>query len=244
MSRLSQWVPPLNRSDLHAVVALLYTAIVLTLLEYPFRPGNVQQRLAPGSSGLSLEAGAEWALACVCLYLVIPVLLMVCVHRRSPLAFGFSTRGLLRHLRIYLACFAVMLPLIIWVRGENPRFEQTYPFVKAASTDPRVFLRWEVVYLAQFIALEAFFRGYLLFALERSVGGLAVFIMTVPYCMIHYHKPLPETFGAIIAGVFLGTLALRYRSWAGGALLHMLVALTMDALAAHERGLFGLLEDG
>ena len=33
--------------------------------------------------------------------------------------------------------------------------------------------------------------------------------MIVPYCMIHYGKPLPETLGAIGAGLILGTLAMR-----------------------------------
>jgi membrane protease YdiL (CAAX protease family) len=55
--------------------------------------------------------------------------------------------------------------------------------------------------------------------------------MIVPYCMIHYGKPLPETLGAIVAGLVLGTLALRTRSIWGGVLIHIGVALTMDMLA-------------
>jgi membrane protease YdiL (CAAX protease family) len=62
--------------------------------------------------------------------------------------------------------------------------------------------------------------------------------MVVPCCMIHFHKPMLEALGAIVAGVFLGFLALRDRSWYGGALLHSLVAVSMDLLAVSRAGLF------
>ena len=40
-------------------------------------------------------------------------------------------------------------------------------------------------------------------------------------------KPMPETLGAVIAGVVLGTLSMRTRSIWGGALIHIAVAITM-----------------
>lgn len=53
-----------------------------------------------------------------------------------------------------------------------------------------------------------------------------------------YHKPLPEAMGAIVAGVVLGWLALRTRSIWGGVLLHVAVALSMDALALWRAAAF------
>ena len=55
--------------------------------------------------------------------------------------------------------------------------------------------------------------------------------MTVPYCMIHFGKPMPETFGAIGAGVVLGFMSLKTRSIWLGAMLHVAVAWSMDAAA-------------
>ena len=49
--------------------------------------------------------------------------------------------------------------------------------------------------------------------------------------MIHYHKPLPEALAAIVAGLVLGEVAQRTRSIAGGVIVHIGVALTMDLLA-------------
>ncbi len=55
--------------------------------------------------------------------------------------------------------------------------------------------------------------------------------MTIPYCMIHFGKPMPEALGAIGAGVVLGLLSLKTRSIWLGAAIHIGVAWTMDALA-------------
>ena len=42
---------------------------------------------------------------------------------------------------------------------------------------------------------------------------LSIVVMTVPYTMIHFGKPMPEAIGAIFAGLILGYMALRSRSF-------------------------------
>jgi membrane protease YdiL (CAAX protease family) len=91
------------------------------------------------------------------------------------------------------------------------------------------------MYGVQFLALELFFRGWMLGALRKSMGSAAVFAMAVPYCMIHYGKPYLETHGAIVAGIVLGSLALRTRSIYAGFLVHITVAFAMDFLALYRR---------
>ena len=54
----------------------------------------------------------------------------------------------------------------------------------------------------------------------RSFGAGAIWSMVVPYCMIHYGKPYLEACAAIIAGVVLGSLAMRTRSIYAGFLVH------------------------
>jgi membrane protease YdiL (CAAX protease family) len=55
--------------------------------------------------------------------------------------------------------------------------------------------------------------------------------MMIPYVMIHFDKPILEVFAAIIAGIVLGTLAMRTRSIWAGFLIHVSVALAMDIAA-------------
>jgi membrane protease YdiL (CAAX protease family) len=225
--------------DRDSAIALLYTAVNLSVVEFWFMTNVVQRRINVrdhnfGSGGISLEAGTIWSVATIVAQLVIPILLIRFVHRRTLSEHGWNMRGFVRHMAIYFGLFLFMVPFV-WYASTQPEFLKRYPFVFEARTDGMVLLKWEVIYLLQFVALESFFRGYLLFTLERAYQWGACFIMAVPYCMIHWHKPPLECFGAIIAGVALGALALRFRSWYGGAMLHMLVAVTMDGLAFSGR---------
>jgi membrane protease YdiL (CAAX protease family) len=95
---------------------------------------------------------------------------------------------------------------------------------------------WWGLYALQFVALEFFFRGFLVHGLVPRFGWLAVPVMVVPYNMLHYGKPMPEALAAIVGGFVLGTLAIRTRSIWWGAALHISIAATMDLLALWHAG--------
>ena len=118
-------------------------------------------------------------------------------------------------------------------------FQAQYPFYSLQPGEqlwPRFWV-WELFYATQFFCLEFFFRGFILHGTRRRFGVYSIFVMTVPYCMIHYGKPMPETFSAIGAGIVLGVMSLKTRSIWLGAVLHVAVALSMDLLALWHKGL-------
>jgi len=143
---------------------------------------------------------------------------------------GLGVRGLRGHLPIYAGLYLAVLPLVIGVSFRED-FASYYPFYGQAARSWFDLLTWELLYALQFFALEFFFRGWWLTAPRRALGSLAIFPMVVPYAMIHLGKPLPEALASIVAGVILGTLAMRTRSIWGGVFLHVAVAWTMDAAA-------------
>ena len=69
----------------------------------------------------------------------------------------------------------------------------------------------------------------------RRFGYNALLIMAIPYVMVHFNKPLPETFGALGAALILGALALRAGSCIPGVFLHWAVGITMDLLAISKQ---------
>ena len=222
---------------LRAAVALAYAAVALTVIEYWFIPYVVEDRLpGPHAARPSLQAGVTWVAACVAVYLVFPLVLVLALHREGLRSIGFDWRGFVRHVPVYAGLYALAIPLV-WLASRRPEFLDMYPFVADALASSSAFVRWETAYLVQFFALEAFFRGYLLFTLERAMGSLAVFVSMVPYAMIHWHKPPLEALAAIAGGLLMGALALRYRSFYGGFVVHGAVALTMDLVAASRLGL-------
>lgn len=179
-----------------------------------------------------------WAFSRVFGYVAIPFTIWKIVFPRdSLLDMGLRTRGLLKHAWIYLLCLAVVLPAT-YIVSRSPEFGNYYPFYKQCSRSWTDFLAWEIMYFSQFFGLEIFFRGFWLTGLRRSLGSGAIFAMVVPYCMIHYGKPYLETCGAVVAGIALGSVAMRTRSIYSGFLVHVTVALSMDMLAlSHRNGL-------
>lgn len=149
--------------------------------------------------------------------------------------YGLSVRGFGKHVWIYVGLFVAILPLVVAV-SYSEAFQKTYPFYKHTGRSLVDLVAWELMYAAQFLSLEFFFRGFMLFGLARVIGPHAIWVMVVPYCMIHFGKPMAETVGAIVAGIVLGTLALRTRSIWLGVLIHVSVAWTMDLLSLSHTG--------
>ena len=173
---------------------------------------------------------AYWALWRVVGFLVLP-LIAVAIHPRLRLReMGFRTTGFARHAWVYGVLLAPVLLAVLTVSFTED-FSTYYPFYTKAHRSLFDFAVWEAFYIAQFFSLEFFFRGFMLQPLRRSMGSGAIFAMMLPYVMIHFGKPMAECFAAVIAGIVLGTLAMRTRSIWAGFLIHVTVAVSMDLAA-------------
>ena len=235
--------------DYRPALALTLVALVLTMHEYFGKPEfyvrvlhDVLATHAKAHPGgwINLDRYDElymrswWGLTRIAGY-VLPLAVWPLFFRGDQIAdFGLRTRGFLAHAWIYALCVAVMVPLLFLV-SRQPDFADYYPMYKLAGRSWMDFAIWEVVYIGQFFTLEIFFRGFMLRAL-RTFGAGAIWAMVVPYCMIHYGKPYLEACAAIIAGVVLGSLAMRTRSIYAGFLVHATVAILMDVLSLSRRG--------
>lgn len=169
--------------------------------------------------------------------MVLFVLLPLVFHRLFPVSFdnplGLSLRHCGPHWRVYWMLAAIMLP-VAWLAASSPSFHTFYPMYK--PVDLQHWVLYEMTYLAQFVCVEFFFRGFALFRLEARFGLHAVTLMVIPYALVHIHKPFPEALGAIVAGMVLGVLAIKSRSIWPGVLVHCSVALMMDVFALLHSG--------
>lgn len=219
-----------------AALMLGYAAVALTLMEYVFRPEFFARQFPQWSrSDFGLYPHLWWALGSIALYLPVPMLIVRFGFGHALRDYGWRFNVPRRHWALYAGMLLVMLPVVFYA-ASRPAFQAVYPFFRAALYAPLgSVLVWELAYLTQFLALEFFFRGFLAIGLGQVIGRLAVWVAMVPYCMIHYHKPLPEALAAIVAGIILGEIAQRTRSIAGGVVMHVGVALTMDILALRAR---------
>ncbi len=178
---------------------------------------------------------AYWSITTFIGYMVIPILFLKLVLRKNLRDYGLSIKGALSHWWIYVGLYLVVLPAVYMV-SFTASFQKTYPFYEHASRSLFDFFAWQALYAMQFMALEFFYRGFLIHGLKHRFGLYAVLIPMIPYCMIHFGKPLPETLGAILAGIALGVLSLHTRTIWLGVLIHISVAVTMDIFSLMNQG--------
>lgn len=244
---------PKREFDWKVFVILGWTALGLTIIKYYGEPvffSGVLENCGLKSAGAKLRAWVDsgnaslrhlswWVGTMLFVYLFMPMLLIKLLFREKLSDYGWQMKGAFKDWWLYAAMLVIMLPLVIYF-SSTASFQTRYPFYNPshdASLTP--FLIWEVMYFAQFVGLEFFFRGFMTLGLRNRFGFYSIFIMTIPYCMIHFGKPMPETFGAIAAGFVLGTLAMKSRSVFMGVLIHYSVAITMDLCALWRKGFFG-----
>jgi len=104
--------------------------------------------------------------------------------------------------------------------------------------NPKALLYYELAMGFYMYCWEFFFRGFMLFGLMKTRLGPwgAVFIQALPFTLLHWSynplasKPLPEVAGAFVAGILLGMLAVRTKSFVYGYVAHYAVSLTFDIL--------------
>ncbi len=130
----------------------------------------------------------------------------------------------------------ILLALII-IFGRTPSFYMFYPMYKPMHWTWGLFWAYELCQLIYMIGWEFAFRGYLLFSTKKEIGVIpAVILQMLPFAFLHLGKPELEVYGSVLAGLFLGLIAVRANSFLPCAILHFSVALTMDLFAILYKG--------
>jgi uncharacterized protein len=185
-----------------------------------------------------------WFAASFFLYLVVPLLTATTTrgsfHRVYGLGLGDARAGI----AISVTLLALMVPVTYWA-STLPSFKGMYPLGgnaayletvdgKAQPSWP-LFAVYESGYFCYFVAWEFLFRGWMLNGILKSWGReAALAVQVAPFAVMHLGKAELEALGSIPAGLALGLLALRTRSFWYGAFLHGSIAVWMDWLSARK----------
>ena len=213
------------------VIVFLATAVLSVVSFYYGSRGFFRMQFLEslGSQRLySLYEYLYWFAAEFVLSFLLPIGLILFVHRRPLRDFGLCAGNARFGLKATALFFVVMLP-IVWVVSDAEQFQLVYPHAQIVKGEWSLFLLYEAVFLLYFTGWEFIWRGYMLFGLERHLGGgVAVLMQMLPFVILHNGKPIAETFGAIVAGIALGALALRVRSFLYCVATHWLVMFSID----------------
>jgi membrane protease YdiL (CAAX protease family) len=154
------------------------------------------------------------------LFLLVPVVLIVGGFRDRPARYGLRLGDWRWGAGLLLAGLAVMTP-IIFALSRLPEFRAYY----GISTEPLGPL--VLNHLGELIPAEFLLRGFLMFALWRRVGALALVVVQVPFVLTHIGKPDVELWSTFIGGTIFAWLDWRTGSILWSALGHVYVLTLM-----------------
>lgn len=182
----------------------------------------------------------------LCLW--VPLMTILFVLRQDPNQFGLARGDQRLGLKWALWAWIVMLLGLVIV-SHRPEFQQQYlhgrlsqslagvgPVFADLHVNPRALLYYELGMGFYMFCWEFFFRGFLLFGLQKSRLGVwgAIIIQALLFTLLHWSlkasasKPSLEVLSALPGGLILGYFAYRTRSFIYGYLAHWAISMTLD----------------
>ena len=215
------------RLPVRATIAVVVVAMLL-LLDYHGRiNGVVEAALGPFGDGAAAAKRLS-SIGRLVLQGGIPLVVVLFVFRDRPSRYGLAIGDWRAGLALAIGGCLVMMPIVLGV-VHLADFAAYYAPQGASVADVFLTTALEVV------PAEFFFRGFLLFALLRVIGPLAVVIATLPFAFIHLGKPEIETLSTLAGGLLYGWLDWRTGSVVWSGLAHTWI-LSVTILAAAAAG--------
>ena len=238
----AKWLPELKawlkREDREPLVILLAVPVILTVWVYYGK----QSGFASVFEGLQgrwdqdLYAAVYEYLAAFTLMFGIPALIVKWLFRGRLRDLGLQV-GDARQGARYLAIGLPLCLLAAYLGSLDPAVRAEYPLARSAVGHLARFWTVEAFYLLYYLGWEFFFRGFMLFGLQKRYGpAIAILVQTIPSALVHIGKPASEAFAAIAAGLVFGIVALRTRSIFYPLLLHAAVGIGTDVAVTLPRG--------
>ncbi len=216
---IGEIISELKKFDLETLVIICYSTFVLLFSMY-FRHTRIFFRNEPFFEKL-LVMGI--------LYFFAPFIPML-IFKNSPGDYGIRLGNYRTWIKDLIIILCIMIPVML-IAFLLTNFKTVYPLSHTARKGINNLLIYQGIQICYMLGWEFFFRGFMLFGLAKKIDTrLAILIQTIPFAILHYRKPPLEAYGSIIAGIFLGIVAVRARSFLPCAILHFLIALFGDIL--------------
>ncbi|HYO42836.1 MAG TPA: CPBP family glutamic-type intramembrane protease [Candidatus Limnocylindrales bacterium] len=209
-----------------ATVAVVSVSLIL-LLDYHGRIDGLVAAILGPFGDTAADAKRIQALGRFLLEGLVPLAIVVLVLRDRPSRYGLRLGDWRAGLAIAGGGIAVMT-VVILALVRLPDFTAYY--APQAAPWPQVVLTTAL----EVVPAEFFFRGFLLFALLRIAGPIAVVVATMPFAFVHLGKPEYETLSTLGGGLLYGWLDWRTGSvlWSGLAHTAILATAVIAAGAA------------
>jgi uncharacterized protein len=232
-AELKKLISLIKELDRKVIVVFISVAVFQTISYYytsrRFFRANLFEQFQSNSDVYLIEY-YFWFLGDLLVYFIFPMLIIKFYFKERLSDYGLVAGDYKAGIKITILFLLVMLPFI-WIVSSLPEFGRTYPHLPSARESWTTFFIFEAGMLIYMFSWEFIWRGFMLFGLKEKFGYYAVLIQMIPFLILHNGKPASETFGAIIAGIALGVLALRTNSIYYCVITHMSVMFSIDFIS-------------
>jgi uncharacterized protein len=204
------------RFPLRASIAILVTTALVVVDQLGWL--NPASSAFGDPSSLNLDATSVQRFL---LFLVIPLAIVTLGFRDHPSRYGLGLGDWRWGAGLLICGLVVMLPIILGLSSLD-QFREYY----GPSGRPVGLVLFD--HLIELIPAEFLLRGFLMFALWRRIGPLALVVQLVPFVLTHVGKPEIELWSTFIGGSVFAWLNWRTGSILWSALGHVYVLTLME----------------
>jgi len=213
------------KTNRNPLLILLAVPILLTIFRYY---GWATEYSRFFNSNDPFAAQVYYFLSAFVLLGLIPLIIWLTLFRKNLADIGLSF-GNVRQSTIFTLIGIPVMILIAFISAKDPAFRAEYPLNQMLLTDQSNLVSYLLLYGLYYIGWEIFFRGFMLFGLQRAYGSAAaILIQTIPSCIMHIGKPDGEIFASIIAGLIFGWITLKCRSFIPVLICHCVLGIALD----------------
>ncbi len=213
-------------------ITVLYIICAFSFRTYIFQQRNWVTTMNKGIYDVFLIRCAGQVIRALVIFLLVFVFWKFSGHSKTTPFYGFKLKGV--SIKPYFILLLLMVPLIV-IASTQADFLHKYPtfkaFVRGDNFSPLLAAKtgiYEFLYGFDYVAIELFFRGFVVYALARYMGKGAIITMACMYVFIHFGKPMGETISSFFGGMILGVIAYETNSIVGGIIVHCGIAYMME----------------
>ena len=204
---------------LRATVALSFVTLALLFdFSRTFIPESIQDlgRAAPAMRFQAIER--------LVLFGLLPLAIVLLGFRDRPSRYGLRIGDWRWGVGLVVVGCAVMTPIILVLAG-MPAFREYYGISSASPLD------LVITNVLDLLSAEFLIRGFLMFAMLRVLGPIAVLVAALPFVFAHLGKPEIELFSTLAGGLIYGWVNWRTGSILWSAVAHIYI-VTLLLVAA------------
>ena len=204
------------RFPLRASIAILATTALIALDQLGWLLPETHGFPDPSSPSLDPISVQRFAL-----YLIVPLAIVVFGFRDAPSRYGLRLGDWRWGAGLLIAGLVVMLPIILGLSSLE-QFRSYY------GTEGRPLGLILAEHVLELFPAEFLLRGFLMFALWRRIGPLALVVQLVPFVLTHVGKPDIELWSTFLGGSVFAWLNWRTGSILWSAIGHVYVLTLME----------------